>query len=94
MTTIVYVTKYALTTGIRRTRRIGGTKTWIRVEWRSMKGREPSFDKRDVVDSLELAQERAREMAALKIALLKKQIAALEKIVRDGAKVVEECDES
>jgi menaquinone-dependent protoporphyrinogen IX oxidase len=83
---IVYSTRYALTCGIsKHTVSSVDDDGWVHIanSWRSSK------QGGDYHATLEAAQERARKMAKRKLAALDKQRAALEAILRDGAKVKE-----
>jgi hypothetical protein len=83
---MAYLTRYALTSGILRVRVIKvNSDGWIYAGSKHSVGKQGG----DFHATIEAAQERAREMAKRKLAALDKQRAALEAILRDGAKVIE-----
>ncbi|WP_437310077.1 hypothetical protein [Sorangium sp. So ce388] len=85
---MVYVTRYALTDGIRRCAvRSTYTSGRLCVVWPGASSYGIDVDKEDAHDTLDAAQARAKEMARKKLKSLAKQAAKLEKIAALGVKV-------
>lgn len=84
-----YVTKYALTDGIRLCECLELDDKYGWVKWPGTIGRR-LIRRADVHHSLEAAQARALELAERKLKGLDKERSRLEAILRCGAKVVEE----
>jgi hypothetical protein len=85
----VWVTKYALTLGIRQ---CDCSELDDKYGWVTFPGifGHVMVKASDVHHTLDAAQERAKVMAAKKMGALEKQRNKMAKIARDGAKVVEE----
>ena len=88
---VVWVTKYALTDGIRLVEVVhfGDSDRYAYVKWPGAWG-TVQVRPNDWYDTLDAAQDRACEMARAKLKSLDKQRKKLEAIAKDGAKVVGE----
>jgi hypothetical protein len=87
----VYVTKYALTFGIRlcECEELDSKYGW--VKWSgAVAGANLLIRRADIHHSLGAAQARAKALAKAKLRRLDKERAKMEQIVRDGAELVEE----
>lgn len=84
MSETIWVTRYALTEGIREFKIATRSATWPAL----IGGM--ALCRGDVHYSPEAAQARVKEMAGKSLASLDRKRAKLEKIARDGANVVEE----
>lgn len=91
----VYVTKYALTDGIREcvvdeeSTASCMTPGWLRVVWPGAPNGMASFSRDNWHETLEGAHLRVSAMVAAKLKSLDRQRSKLEKLASDGAKVVE-----
>jgi hypothetical protein len=87
----VWVTKYALTDGVRLCECAELDDKYGWVKWPETFGVcRLMIGRKDIHHTIEAAQERAKFMAANKMGALEKQRNKMAKIARDGAKVVEE----
>lgn len=91
MTKLVYVTRYALTDGIRRCDVVSDDARYVYVAWPGAPSYGLLVHRVDAYDTLDAAQARAKQMAQKKLKSLAKQAAKLEAIAVNGVKV---CDES
>ncbi|XXX79243.1 hypothetical protein WMF30_10755 [Sorangium sp. So ce134] len=84
---MVYVTRYALTDGIRRCEVRSEDPRWFYVAWPGAPSYGVMVYRIDAHETLEAAQARAKEMAQKKLKSLAKQAAKLEKLAALGVKV-------
>ena len=79
----VYVTKYALSTGIVRTTVMDISDRYITVAWKDGLNGRATFHEADVHVGLPEARTKRKSMAKARIAALTKQIARLKKIASE-----------
>lgn len=86
----VYVTKYALIDVIRRCAldEVSDRYAWVR--WPGGLNGVIMVSRKDIHETIDTAQTRSKELALKRLRALDKQRATLEKIAKDGARIVED----